>query len=220
MSTKVSKDKNGNYEGHSFALAMLEAKLSGNHIKVMLAYMNIGGFNPRDAVFLCRKDYERFGIVRQTLSKLRTELVEAGWLKRADKKSAADYEYFYVTVGGPVAKRDTPRRETGHPLSQNETPPVANHDIELTTELTKNNNELSTVKNTCAVPAPVEPAAGASDSSQKNKNIKDKEDSEFTDLIVFNGLDSGPVENEGNQGVSQITTPSGRVLTLSGELEW
>src|SRR5688572_6345045 len=140
--TAVTKDKNGNYEGHAFNLAMLEAKLQGNHMKVILAYMNIGGFNLRDAVYLARKDYERFGIVRQTLSILRQELIQAGWLVYAAKRSVEEYPDYYVRVGGPVAKRDRGRKNSRHLLSEKTKPPLVNCDREITSTNKRLDKEL------------------------------------------------------------------------------
>jgi hypothetical protein len=144
--TEVAKDKNGNYEGHSFNLAMLEAQLSGNHIKVMLAYLNVGGFDPAREVFVTRQDYERFGMVRQTFATLRTELVEAGWLAPCNRKSTADYDLYTVQVGGPVAKRDRGCRKTRQGVSENATAGVLIHDTEVTTEVTKGSNEVTNKK--------------------------------------------------------------------------
>lgn len=220
MTAKVKKDKNGYYEGHDFNLAMLEAKLSGNHIKVMLMYLNVGGFDPNRDVFVSRKDYEGFGMVRQTVSTLRQELIEAGWLVPCERKSDKEYDYYNVQVGGPVAKRDRGRRNSGQGLSENTTGAVVIQDTEVTREVTTSINKET---NDSALRAPSEPAAGASDSPSKNRidKVKDQENFKWTDLIAFNGKDRAvAVESEPTEGVSQITTPAGHTLTETGELDW
>jgi hypothetical protein len=181
----VALDRNGNYEGHAFNLAMLQAKLSGNHIKVMLAYMNIGGFNPNDSVFLTRKDYTRFGFVRQTLYTLPPELVEAGWLIKCDRRSKADYEYYYVAVGGPIAKRakkgvtNSDRR-----VSENMTRGcqemrqggVTITDIELSTDLS---TELPTDRTNYDEPATAAPS-GAQGAPVQDRNRTNRNDQPTT----------------------------------------
>lgn len=199
------KAKNGGYSSHDWIQAMLEAKLDGNAMKIVLAYLQVGGWQEGTDVFLTRKDYEAYGLSRATISRWRVVLIELGWLVPTGRVSEKQYPYYLIQMGASYCGRGSLNVTQG--VTQNE----AGGASDCGTEVTSTNKEVINEETTKEA-TPHSSVVPPSESSFLN--IKDKDDVDGSSLIGKNvpvSSESPSREEVPNKGVPQIE---------AGELDW
>ncbi|MGZ4538683.1 MAG: hypothetical protein ACXVXT_05200 [Blastococcus sp.] len=92
--------------------AMLCAHLSGNEIKVILAYISKGGWKPGQEVFLPESVIEEYGLANSTVKRMRKSLIEKGWLVPTGNKSRYGCDKYLVTIPADGGSSNRPTSET------------------------------------------------------------------------------------------------------------
>lgn len=199
----MKKDQKDYMSSHEFMAVMLESQLSGNHIKLLLAYIRVGGFDPKREVFLTRKDYESYGMIRQTVSRLRQDLIEAGWLVPSGRKSSMDHDYFYVAVGRGVSKQDRGCNNMSQGVSHIESGGVSKRDTEVTTDITTEvSKEVRTKEQAPVAKAPVTTMAFPLASNTVGVVSNDDHLLTSTAVPAHMSLDDHYIEDKGNLNTS------------------
>ncbi|MGK5114751.1 hypothetical protein [Geodermatophilus sp. CPCC 205506] len=137
----MSKNLNSN----ELTNAMLCAHLSGNEIKVLLAYVSKGGWKHGTEVFLPESVRKEYGLADSTVKRMRKNLVAKGWMVPTGNKSHFGCDMYLLRIPTGV------HPEPSAPVSLD--PPVVHSDPlgspdrstevtkELTQELSKSSNE-------------------------------------------------------------------------------
>lgn len=187
------KETNGKeMSSNAFNKAMLQARLDGNAMKILLAYLDVGGWKKGTPVFLSRKGYQAYGLSRATVTRHRGDLIAWGWIVPAGMTSEAGYDYYYIKVGSPAVKPSKkvpakqPQRGDSYRVGgrlklmqgvvQVEAAPASCCFTEVTKEVTK--EVTNEVTDTSARRASEAESAGASSSLPTSKDKNDKEDQE------------------------------------------
>lgn len=222
----MNKDINSN----DLNRAMLRAKLSGNEIRVMLAYVDKGGWKAGTEVFLPKSVKEEYGLSDSTVKRARKTLVAQGWLIPTGKKSHWGCDMYLCAIpsggGGPEAPRGSAK--TTPWVGRNEPPGGSFRSTEVTKEVMKRSNEVSNEEEQRSARRASQPEAKASDLTRPDdKKIKDKDNGangprspSLNDLIELD-WDTPVYAGTKKSGVVQNEPPlQKRGLVQVGELDW
>lgn len=180
--------------------AMLEHQLEGNEIKMLIAYVRLGGWKAGAEIFLPEATRKSWNISDKTAQRMRKSLVAKGWLIPTGNKSRFGCDKYMVTIPR-VGQNDQGRSANmTSEVGQNDLSGRSIRPVEVTKEVTKE------------VPKKVtktEPVADAPD-SLKNENFSNKEELDLPASPMGKseaGPSTSPMDEE-NQGVGQIDRPS------------
>jgi hypothetical protein len=87
--------------------AMLDQQLEANEIKVVLAYVSLGGWKEGQEVFLPERIINKYGMNKTTIKRHRKTLIAKGWMTPTGNKSMYGVDMYLITIpaqvkGGPV----------------------------------------------------------------------------------------------------------------------
>lgn len=162
--------------------ALLEAQLDGNAIKVVLAYVKVGGWKDGQEVYLSRKHYQEYGISKRTVSRHRVELINKGWLIPTGNKSMDGFDKYTVQIPSTEVVPDCQggRANLARGVGQNGTGGGSNWPTEVIKEVTK---EVMKSKEDDSASAP----------SSTIKDESNKEDQDPASLIGSDEQKSLPI---------------------------
>lgn len=145
--------------------AMLAHQLEGNEMKLLVAYVRLGGWKAGSEVFLPEAKRKEWGISDKTAQRMRKSLIEKGWLVPTDKKSRYGCDKYMISVPAlpRVGQNDlpTPANMTCE-VGQNDLSPRSIRPVEVTKEVTKEVTNLSNEESAPAAHAPGKPVTSDS----------------------------------------------------------
>lgn len=210
--------------------AMLDQQLEANEIKLVLAYVSLGGWKQGQEVFLPESVIKQYGMNKTTIKRHRKSLMEKGWMTPTGNKSKWGVDMYLISIPAPV--QGGPNRTTKVDHSE---PRVDQNGLGggpfWSTEVIKRSNERSNEvsnKEEGSARRASQSSAKASDSTlPENKRIKKNDNTAASgrpvDLLNESyslDWDSPHVRQVPKRtGVDQIGPPSYET-DEAGELVW
>lgn len=207
-----------NINSNDLNVAMLKAGLSGNEIKVILAYISKGGWKHGTEVFLPESVKKEYHLSDSTVKRIRKSLIEKGWMIPTGNKSQWGCDKYLITIPAPVeggSNCTTPQVNLNPGVGQNDTRGGSEWSTEVTKEVTKESNlEVTKVKALRVYDAQTSASASVdSDRIDRIKRIKDRYSAasaaapvhpidlngySFSESLILNDY-RGPVLNEATE---------------------
>lgn len=193
--------------------AMLRAKLDGNEMKVLLAYISKGGWKAGTEVYLPEALRLEYGLSNSTVKRHRKALVEKGWLIPTGHKTRYGVDKYVCVIPEVVQNDPSVQVDQSELDSQVKlTPEVVQIDPsggsfwstevtkEVTEEVTKESNQDSAVV----------PPASLNNSNSSNKKDQDEDQS-------YSPIEEVVIQTTDSQ-VGQIEPPSREEEALAAVL--
>jgi hypothetical protein len=135
----MSKDLNSN----ELTSAMLRAHLSGNEIKVLLAYVSKGGWKYGTEVFLPESARKEYGLADSTVKRMRKSLVTKGWMVPTGNKSYFGCDMYLIRIPAVVHAEPPTPVTPDLPVVHSDPSGSSDRSTEVTKEVTKELPKLS-----------------------------------------------------------------------------
>lgn len=133
--------------------AMLRAKLDGNEIKVLLAYISKGGWKAGSEVYLPEALREEYGLSNSTVKRHRKALIEKGWLIPTGHKTRYGVDK-YICVIPEVGQNEPVRQVKLTPEVVQIDPPGGSFwSTEVTKEVTEEVTKTSNLSSVADAPS-------------------------------------------------------------------
>lgn len=210
--------------------AMLLGRLSGNEIKVMLAYVDKGGWKAGTEVFLPKSLKEEYGLSDSTVKRARKTLVAQGWLIPTGKKSQWGCDKYLCAIpasAGRAKATDGSSRMTPR-AGQDDLAGGSFWSTEVTKEVTKGSNEGSNKVEGSARRASHASASATASTDMNDKRVKEVKSNAASGRQA--ALASNPIDLDWDARVFTETKENGAVqneppsskkeLVQVGELDW
>lgn len=159
--------------------AMLKAQLSGNEIKVILAYISKGAWKYGTECFLPESVRDEYGLSNSTVKRVRKGLVDKGWMKKTGNTSKWGCDMYTIHIPAEIeVVRSEPAKGSNlnQGVGQNEPGGGSFWSTEVTKEVTKRSNEVSNKVEGSALRASHDSADAPSSTFSSNNQNKDDQD--------------------------------------------
>lgn len=209
--------------------AMMDQQLEANEIKVVLAYVSLGGWKEGQEVFLPESVIAKYNMNKTTIKRHRKSLIAKGWMIPTGNKSMFGVDMYRITIpapvqGGPICTPGETNLDQG--VDQNGLGGGPLWSTEVIKEVTKESNEVSNKEERSArrasQPAVVPPADSTLNQKKNNKDDQGTTGATRrldTNLIGYEVPAPEPVlMGATNKGVDQNDLPY--TLDENGDLVW
>lgn len=179
--------------------AMLDQQLEANEIKLVLAYVSLGGWKEGQEAFLPESVITQYGMNKSTIKRHRKSLIAKGWMQPTGKKSKWGVDMYLISIPAEVAQIDLPRGSNLSPrVVQNEPQGGPLWSTEVIKEVTKGSNEVSNKETVPTVAtAPEVPVLSPSPDKSKEEPVLPNEGTSLCSNDSGRNLAGGTPANGG-----------------------